>query len=226
MAILNLDWCSYEAAKYAVEHWHYSRRMPAGKTVKVGVWENNKFIGCVIFGRGSTPRIGYPYGLEQTEICELVRVALTGHVSPVSKITAIALKMLKKVSPGTRLVVSYADPSEGHHGGIYQAGNWIYVGDTELEREVIINGKAYHRRSAGSRFGSYALDYLHKHVDPHAQYAHGVIKHKYLYPLDDAMRKQIEPLRKPYPKRANEATQDAAGDQPEEGGADPTRSLI
>ena len=26
-------------------------------------------------------------------------------------------------------------------------------------------------------------------------------KHRYLYPLDRAMRKQIEPLRKPYPKR-------------------------
>ena len=24
---LKLDWCSHEAAKYAVEHWHYSKRI-------------------------------------------------------------------------------------------------------------------------------------------------------------------------------------------------------
>ena len=35
-SVLRLDWCSHDAAKYAVEHYHYSRSMPAGKTVKVG----------------------------------------------------------------------------------------------------------------------------------------------------------------------------------------------
>jgi hypothetical protein len=36
-------------------------------------------------------------------------------------------------------------------------------------------------------------------------------KHRYLYPLDDAMRKQIAPLSKPYPKRqhADEVKRDA-----------------
>jgi hypothetical protein len=39
---LKVDFCSYEAAKYAVEHWHYSKTMPAGKTVKIGAWEDDK----------------------------------------------------------------------------------------------------------------------------------------------------------------------------------------
>ena len=41
---LKLDWCSYQAAKYAVEHWHYSRSMPAGKAVRMGVWEEDEYI--------------------------------------------------------------------------------------------------------------------------------------------------------------------------------------
>ena len=41
---LHLDWCSHKAAKYAVEHWHYSKRMPKSKLVKIGVWENNVFV--------------------------------------------------------------------------------------------------------------------------------------------------------------------------------------
>ena len=49
---LRVDWCSYEAAKYAVEHWHYSRSMPVGKLLTVGVWENGEFVGAVIYAWG------------------------------------------------------------------------------------------------------------------------------------------------------------------------------
>jgi len=122
---LKLDWCSHEAAKYAVEKWHYSQRMPVGKIVRVGAWEDKQFIGCVLFARGANNAIGIEYGLTQIEVCELVRVALHKHQSPVSRIGAIAMKLLRKASPGLRLVVSYADSEEGHHGGIYQAMNWI-----------------------------------------------------------------------------------------------------
>lgn len=80
MTDLVVDWCSYEAAKYAVEHWHYSERMPAGKLVKLGIWENSCFVGVVVFGRGAIYNIGKPFGLGQTECVELVRVALNnGH---------------------------------------------------------------------------------------------------------------------------------------------------
>ena len=54
---LKIDWCTHEAAKYAVEHWHYSKRMPKSKLAKFGVWEGGKFVGCVIFGVGATPEI-------------------------------------------------------------------------------------------------------------------------------------------------------------------------
>ena len=94
---LKIDWATYKAAKYAVMHWHYSKAMPAGKLVKIGVWENEKFIGCVIFGRGANNNIGKPYGLNQTQACELVRVALTNHLTPVTKIVAYSLKMLIKI---------------------------------------------------------------------------------------------------------------------------------
>ena len=121
-AILKLDWCDYKAAKYAVEHWHYSKSLSASKNVFVGVWENSKFIGVVGFGRGANNQIAKPYGLEQTEVCELTRVALTKHVNPVTRILAIAIKLLKKQSPTLKLIVSYADPQQNHYGGIYQGG--------------------------------------------------------------------------------------------------------
>jgi hypothetical protein len=212
---LKIDWATHEAAKHAVENWHYSESMPAGKLVKVGAWENGKFIGVVLFGRGANNNIGKPYRLEQTAACELVRIALTKHITPVSKIAAIAMRFLKANSPGLCLIISYADPLQGHHGGIYQAGNWLYCGKSEAQQEVIHNGKIMHKRTANALFGT--IKGMKKTPI--------MWKHKYLMPLDNEMRKRILPLSKPYPKRAGSETTDTAGFQPAEGGSIPTPAL-
>jgi hypothetical protein len=223
---LRLDWCSHEAAKYAVEHWHYSHDLPAGKSVKIGAWENDKFVGCVIYSLGANKYIGSPYGITQNEVCELTRVALSVHSVPTSKIVAISIKLLKKQSPGLRLIVSYADTNQGHHGGIYQASNWIYSGCIDSDGGQMLNGEIVHRRTVYARYGRQDIEWLRTHVAPDAHYVKVLPKHKYLMPLDDAMRKQIEPLRKPYPKRGTGETDNAPETNRETGGARPTVPLL
>lgn len=215
---LRLDWCSHQAAKYAVEHWHYSRRMPAGRNVYIGVWEDDRFIGCVLFGMGSgNSTNGTRYGLSRThEVAELTRVALTAHKSPVSRIVAVALRLLRKQSPGVRLIISMADPVQGHVGGIYQAGGWTYTGETKPDVQYFSNGEWVHHRTATSRGSAKGLP--SRPLPP---------KHRYLYPLDDAMRAQIAPLAKPYPKRprAGSIGGDALPFHGGEGGSTPTPAL-
>lgn len=194
-ADLRIDWATHEAAKYACENWHYSGCLPVGKLVKVGAWENGKYIGVVLFGRGANNNMLKPFGLEQDQGCELVRIALTKHNSPVSRITAQAIRFLKKQSDGLRLIVSYADPEQGHHGGIYQAGNWIYTGPSGKAIKVFYNGKWSHKKTVDD--AGVDQSKLKKKI------VQG--KHKYLMPLDDEMRKRILPLAKPYPKRAKQA---------------------
>lgn len=223
---LKIDWATHEAAKYAVENWHYSKRMPKSKLAKFGVWENKRFVGVVIFGVGATPEIAKPYGLKSTEVCELVRVALTKHRTPVSRIIAITLRMLKTTMPGLRVVVSFSDTSQGHHGGIYQAGNWILTGSTEYHA-YRVNGKIVHPRVCQHRYGKsgQSIPWLKANVDPNAKRVRNGVKHKYVMPLDKEMQKRIEPLRKPYPKRVRSEDSGTSGDQPEGGGANPTRTL-
>ena len=60
---LHLDFCSHEAAKYAVMRWHYSRRMPKSKLVRIGVWEDKKFSGAIIYGLGANRHLARPFGL-------------------------------------------------------------------------------------------------------------------------------------------------------------------
>jgi hypothetical protein len=210
---LKIDWATHAAAKYACENWHYSGCLPAGKLVKVGAWENGKFIGVVLFGRGASPFLGKKYNLPQNHCVELVRVALTNHKIQVSRIVSIAIKFLQKANSDLRLIVSFADPDKGHHGGIYQAGNWLFCGSSSATTELFIKGRWVHMR------GGY---YAKTNATPQRTMPG---KLRYLMPLDDEMRKQIEPLRKPYPKRVRSVDSDTATVQVAEGGATPTRTL-
>jgi len=221
---LKLDWCSHEAAKFACENWHYSKTIPANKSNYIGVWESSLFIGVVIFGLGASPSLGTKYGLGIFETCELTRVALTKHITPVTKILKIALSMIKLKNPGTRLVVSFADPFHGHYGGIYQGGNWIFTGETSSSEIIkLSNGNnADPRRYDG-----------HGHNKP-KPIPKGSIriktppKYRYLMPLDQEMKKKVELLRKPYPKKscAEGETVTRQAFQLGEGGSIPTSALI
>ena len=222
--VLKIDWATHGAAKYAVENWHYSKTLPVGKMAKIGAWEDGKFIGAVIFAWGMNKDLGSPYGLKLGQCAELVRVALTKHQSEVSKILAIATRFLKKQSPGLRILVSFADPSEGHHGGIYQANGWQYAGTSPPSVEWLLNGKRLNRRAyTGQQFGGGKSSVAGIPKRAIKRKVQG--KHRYLMPLDNEMKKQILPLAKPYPKRAQSIGGDASGFQSEEGGSTPTCAL-
>jgi hypothetical protein len=218
---LRIDWATHEAAKYACENWHYSGCVPKSKLSKVGVWENGKFVGVVIFGCGATPNFGKPYALEQNQCIELVRIALTKHQTPVSRIVRIANDWMHKANPGLRLIVSFADTSQGHHGGIYQAGNWIYTGRGASARFYMIQGKLTHPRTLGLAGLIQNLEGAKKR-DPRATSVDVPGKHRYLMPLDAEMRKKLLPLAKPYPKRTKEQASEFHSDL---GGATPTCTL-
>jgi hypothetical protein len=212
---LKIDWATNDAAKFACLNWHYAKAVPVGKLVKVGVWENKKFIGCVLFGRGANKNMPKPYNLGQDECVELVRVALTKHDTPVSKIMMWAIKFLNKSNPGIRLIVSYADLDSNHYGGIYQATNWIYEGlfGKDSVSAFIINGKKTHRKSIDSLGVKQNITEVRRCLDPNAKEFRTKGKHKYLMPLDKEMSAKIAPLAKPYPKRVKQAM---TGDQPEQ----------
>lgn len=225
--VLKIDWATHEAAKYACENWHYSKCLPVGKLVKVGAWEDGKFIGVVLFGRGANNNMLKPFNLKQNEGCELTRVALNKHKAPVSKILSLSIKFLKKSCPDLKLIVSYADKDAEHHGGIYQATNWIYDGLQNVGTigAFIINGKKTHRKSVYSKGVKQNIESVKKHLDPNATVFYTRGKHRYLMPLNDEMRKKILPLSKPYPKCVSSADSGTLDDQSKGGGASPTDTL-
>ena len=203
MTDLKIDWASHQAASYSVKNWHYSETLPVQPILKIGVWEDKKFIGVVLFSRGGSPHLLKAYGLTQTEGCELTRIALTKHKTEVTKIVKIAILFVKKKCPKIQLIISFADPEKGHHGGVYQGGNWFYVGDTKPSKEYYFKGKRIHNRYVSPKgktlmYGSWAKCYKPSELDVRATLG----KHKYLMPLTKEMKNKIKPLAKPYPKKS------------------------
>lgn len=194
---LYLSGASYKATKYACLNWHYAKRTPVGRLVSIGVWEFGKFIGVVLFGFGAAGvgRLYKRLGIKPTELCELQRVALTTHKHEVTKIVAIAIRLLKEKNPGLALVLSYADPGQGHKGTIYHAGNWVPWGMSAATWEhhflggVVRHDRATTKSGFVNHFGKIHKarrrgEAVEKRLSP--------AKYRFLYPLNDTGRKAIE----------------------------------
>jgi hypothetical protein len=212
-----------------VKHWHYSRSLPTPPRVSLGVWEAERFIGAVIFSRGAASNIGRPFGVPQTAIAELTRVALASHQAPVSRVVRIAVAMLRQRCPGLELLVSFADPAHAHVGAIYQAGNWLYLGQQAETVEFLApDGKQWHGRmvSPTGRTKVYG-EYRGVWRPAQCRQVRCPGKHTYVLPLTAAMRAQLAPLAQPYPKRpcATSISVDAPAVQAGDGGSTPTVAL-
>lgn len=204
---MRLTKANRHAIGYACRNFHYSKSVPATIVASYNVYnDDEQWCGVVVYGAGATPNLGKQYGLIQGQIVELCRVALNGKQEHTSQAVAMSLKQLHHDKPMCRLVVSYADCDQSHLGTIYQATNWVYVGNMEGQRYFVINGKKTHPRTIGSHRANgggrciQSLECVQENFDKNAAIFYSQGKRKYLMPMDKAMRKQIAPLAKPYPK--------------------------
>lgn len=202
---LRIDFISHADATRAIRRWYYRPDMPVGKLVRFGAWENGRFCGCVIFGMGACDALGTRFGLTCFEVCEMVRVAFGEHKSPLSRIIAIALKLLKRHCPGLKAVCSFSDPEAGHVGTIYQAMGWIYIGTTAPQ-------KTYHDKRTGefvhsrrvSRSGIKTFNGVATRVTKIEDCLISLTpgKHRYYWAFDEPTKLRITAEQQPYPKRA------------------------
>lgn len=192
-----------QAIRHACKYFHYSGTVP---TVSYGYNVYNSegaWCGVVCFGVGACPNIGTEYGLMQGEVLELTRVALNGKQEATSQAVALALRELHAQNPLVRLVVSYADMDQGHTGTIYQATNWTYTGlrNAGGRAAFLVHGERLHPKTVYSRGWRQSIEWLRANIDPQAELIRTKGKHKYLYPMDRKMRRQLRGVEQPYPRK-------------------------
>lgn len=186
--------------------------MPLGRAVYFGAWWTGEFRGAVIYARGNNRHLGNPYGLSERQVAELCRVALTDHPEfTVTEVVARTIRTLKQTNPGLRLLVSFADPTQGHDGAIYRAGNWLFLGLTAPIRQYLYQGRWLHQRdvTGSAQFHSRVTGH-----NPSTNWGGKGArldvaslpcrtlppKYRYAYPLDRAMRRALAPLAVPFPR--------------------------
>lgn len=186
-----------------VRQFHYSRRMPqnilhcyAIRSAGGLFGDKGDVLAGVIFSHPPTR-----WSEQLAELSRLVR-----HPDcdvPLSKLIAFSCHWLKLAK--RPLLVSFADKTQGHHGGIYQACGWNYDGCRDRRMDgLLIDGRFIPGRTCNHTFGTQSPDKVrelhpNKSIEPH--YDEG--KHLYWKPLMVAgrtMAKRLGLKAIPYPK--------------------------
>jgi hypothetical protein len=142
IALLSGIW--RERAIQTVRTNHYTHSVPSGKTH----WfeYRSALVAWSIPANNNVSKflIGEP-----NRVWELSRLwAPDGHEPNLLTIAiAATLRELRAMEPDLLAVVSYADPNAGHHGGVYRAASWMYLGQCEESRYYVDeNGQSVARR--------------------------------------------------------------------------------
>ena len=112
-----------------------------------------------------------------------------------SYVISQTLKMLKKDSTKTKVVVSYADRNANHKGIIYRATNWLYQGFDIGRGDAFMyrypNTEEWLTdRAIGGKLGVNSLHGVLKKI-PDMEYKVKFRKHRYLYFLCSKKEKKI-----------------------------------
>jgi hypothetical protein len=185
-----------------VKTFHYSHRAP-GSVAIVGTFHTagglfgdfGPAVAAVFFSSPPTR-----WSEDVLELSRLVR-AESCRV-PLTRLISLACKRLK--ADGVDLLVSFADASHGHHGGIYQARAWNYDGQRDRACDgCMVNGVFVPGRTCNARWGTRSPDKLRELLKQDVQPHWDIGKHLYWRALSrsgEAKAARLELKRMAYPK--------------------------
>ncbi len=185
---------------------HYLHSIPGGTGLTFGVFHRDSLLGALSLGVG--PKNGYRLvdGATPDDCLALTRLWLSDELpgNSESRVLGVVLRALKRHTD-VKFVISYADPSQGHVGTIYQATGWTYTGLSQSTPLVDLgDGIARHSRSVAHAFGTHSLRHFTDNgVD--VSIVPQAAKHRYLYFLDSSYRQGLIVAELPYPRRGNDA---------------------
>jgi hypothetical protein len=200
----------YDAACDLIVAHHYSHRVPSNIQIVGTLHEAGGLFGdrgeamaACLFSIPPTR-----WSVDVWELCRLVRrpdctAQLTWLIARTAKYAAS-----RPECPG--LLVSFADATQGHHGGIYQAASWNYGGQRERRMDgLIVDGGFVPGRVCNHKWGTRSPTKLsemfrEKVIEPHFDEG----KHLYWRAMNKAGRKAALALglsALPYPKPKQEA---------------------
>ena len=189
-------------AKALIVRHHYLHSLPGGTKLAFGVFLGNWLRGGISLGVGPFNAHSLVEGASPDDCLTLTRLWLHDVLlqNSESRVLGVVIRSLKHHT-SLKFLLTYADPTQGHVGTIYQAIGWLYTGlSAAMPRYDIGDGKVHHSRSLSHAYGTHSVAHF-------ARYAVDVklipqaAKHRYVYFLDPSWRSKLRPPVLPYPKR-------------------------
>jgi hypothetical protein len=181
---------------------HYLHSFPGGTKLAFGAFVGTRLLGALTLGAGPANAYSLVDGANPDDCLALSRLWLSEELpkNSESRFLGIVMRALKR-NTSLKFLVSYADPTQGHLGTVYQATNWIYTGLSQATPLYDIgNGRYYHSRSLSHSFGSHGLAHFQRHsID--IKLVPQEAKHRYLYFLDSSWRERLRVPVLAYPKK-------------------------
>lgn len=128
---------------------HYLHSLPGGTKLAFGALVEGRLLGTITFGFGPQNAYALVDGASPDDCLTLTRLWLSDELpaNSESRVIGIILRYLKRYT-NIKFLVSYADPTQGHAGTIYQATEWLYTGLSEsMPKFDMGDGKLRHSRS-------------------------------------------------------------------------------
>ena len=187
-----------QAAEVIKKH-HYSGKVVATSSPSFGVWIEEKMLGVLQFGPLGNPRChGHIVADSLFEECrELNRMWLSDLAPRNSESRAISLcmRLMKHLRPRLKWVQSFADERCGRWGVVYQASNFLYLGEHRA-KFYEIDGEIFHQKALtikGHRGWKLLQQGKRAKTFSYRQF-------RYLYPVDKRIVPRICFPILPYPK--------------------------
>jgi len=166
-----------EQANKLMEETHYLGPCKAAGAQCFGWVEGNIIVAAAIYADPHAPKIPAGY----RDLRRLTRKEEM--LSPLSKFVSSTLRFLSK--EGWDAAITWADQAADHHGGIYQATNWIYLEPQSYNWNssyVLPDGVVKNHRVVFKELGTTARKKV-KELQPDWMPFLPKMKFRYVYPM-------------------------------------------
>ena len=128
-------------AKEIIVGNHYLHSLPGGTQMAFGMFLGHRLLGALTLGVGPFNAHRLVEGATPSDCLTLSRIWLDDILpsNSASRVLGFVVRSLRKHT-NLKFLLTYADPAQGHVGGIYQGTNWLYTGTgrTWIEWSAII----------------------------------------------------------------------------------------
>jgi hypothetical protein len=184
---------------------HYLHSFPGGTMLSLGVFAGGQLLGALTLGAGPAFVHSLVEGACRDDCLTLTRLWLADELpaNSESRTIGMVIRSLRKYTD-LKFLISYADPTQGHLGTIYQATNWLYIGlSTPMPLYDLGDGIPRHSRSVAQVMGTHSIKYLSQ-SGLKIKCIEQQPKHRYLIFLNKDWRRRLNVPVLPYPKKEDQ----------------------